>query len=300
MKREALRHPKLDELVEAWKVDRPTAIGLLTLLFDFVADYTPRGDVGKFSNHAIATKSEWKGDPDDFISALVDGGWVDADPEHRLVMHDWHEHCPNWVRAKLKKAGRWFVTGLKTDLKSGLQSLLPTKPNQTKPNDRRCAPGGATEIGGVGPADGGGGGLAANAAGDVAAADEGGGGSFLEWGKTCDPVQLLNDLCAELNVRTTQQADACWRAACLKSAGVLADSCIPGTLAAIADVRPRSLARFIYGAIRKRSGMDPDRFDFCWARCPPLPPKKKSTPPPSENPTAADRATANGRQEGAA
>lgn len=113
MKQDALEHPKTLELADKLGVELPTAVGYLEFLWAFVGKLTPTGAVGKYSNAVIADKARWRGKPAVFVQALIDTGFLDEDTEHRLLVHDWSEHCPNWVRAKLKKAGLNFA------LKSG-------------------------------------------------------------------------------------------------------------------------------------------------------------------------------------
>lgn len=117
MKLEALDHPKTMELATQLEVELPTAIGYLELFWAFVAKKTPRGDVGKWSDGVIASACMWRGKASQFVQALVSARFVDADADHRLLVHDWPQHCPNWVRAKLKKDGVEFAlkSVLKTD-----------------------------------------------------------------------------------------------------------------------------------------------------------------------------------------
>jgi len=110
MKMGAKRHPKLDELRTRLNCSRPTAIGYLELLWDGVSEFAISGNVGKFSDGVIAKWCDWEGDASEFVSALVVSGWLDSHETHRLVVHDWHQHCPNWVRSKLKRSGLKFAS----------------------------------------------------------------------------------------------------------------------------------------------------------------------------------------------
>jgi hypothetical protein len=110
LKLDALDHPKTMDLADRLGVELPTAIGYLELLWAFTGKKTPQGDIGKWSDAVVAAACHWRGKPSDFVQALTEARFVDADPEHRLIVHDWHEHCPNWVRAKLKKDGTPFAT----------------------------------------------------------------------------------------------------------------------------------------------------------------------------------------------
>ncbi len=109
MKRDAYTHPKTLDLASRLDISRAHAIGLLTLLWDFTAAYAPQGDIGRHRNGAIARACDWTGDPDEFVGHLVAAGWVDTCDEHRLRIHDWPEHCENWVRAKVGRLGKSFL-----------------------------------------------------------------------------------------------------------------------------------------------------------------------------------------------
>lgn len=109
MKLDALESPKLHSLSARLSVSRPTAIGHLELLWAFTGKHAPQGNIGKWDNGAIARACDWLGDPDVFIDALVESRFVDLDESFRLTVHDWSDHAPGWVRAKLKKVGLTFV-----------------------------------------------------------------------------------------------------------------------------------------------------------------------------------------------
>lgn len=103
MKLDALDHPKTWDLIATLEVSRATAIGHLELFWHFVAKHAPRGNVGRFPDAAIARWCEWSGDPQKFVNGLLKCGFMDESPVHRFLVHDWPEHCPNWVRAQLSK-----------------------------------------------------------------------------------------------------------------------------------------------------------------------------------------------------
>lgn len=109
MKREAFRHPKLLDLSVRLSCSRPEAIGFLQLLWDFTAEYAIQGDIGKHSNGSISKACDWTGNPDDFVRALVESGWMDEDDEYRLLVHDWADHCERWVKLKMDKIGKDFI-----------------------------------------------------------------------------------------------------------------------------------------------------------------------------------------------
>jgi len=112
MKRDALNHPKMLDFASRLDIQRSHAIGMLTLLFDFTSQYAPQGDIGKHRDGAIARACEWMGNADEFVTALVESGWIDksATPGVRLRVHDWPEHCEQWVKLKLTKLKLDFLS----------------------------------------------------------------------------------------------------------------------------------------------------------------------------------------------
>lgn len=133
MKIGALDHPKTIELSAQLGVCLPQAIGHLELLWAFVAQKTPQGNIGKWSDSVIAHAAQWTCDPSLFVQSLIESGFFDEDENYRILVHDWADHCPNWVRAKLKKEGKGFLSGdLSADLRKDLTSHY--KPSQAKPS----------------------------------------------------------------------------------------------------------------------------------------------------------------------
>ncbi|MBE3119733.1 MAG: hypothetical protein IMZ50_13395, partial [Candidatus Atribacteria bacterium] len=109
MKRGTPDHPKMHDLRAALGIPIYSAVGLLELLWHFTAKYAERGDLGRHSNEAIARAVGWRGRPDKLVNALVACRWVDADPVHRLLVHDWQAHADEGVRKNLKNHGAYFL-----------------------------------------------------------------------------------------------------------------------------------------------------------------------------------------------
>jgi hypothetical protein len=108
MKREAYRHPKLFDLAAKLGISRAAAIGHLELLWDWTGDVAPQGDIGKWPDTAIAGAADWTGDPSSFVDALVSARWLDRSNDFRLVIHDWPDHCQEWIRKKLFRSKSGF------------------------------------------------------------------------------------------------------------------------------------------------------------------------------------------------
>jgi hypothetical protein len=113
MKREAIGHTKIKRLCRKLRVPHYAAIGILESLWHMTALESPQGNIGKLSNEDIAFGIDWKESEDDLINALVQSKWLDAHPEHRLIVHDWHEHCDDYVDMKVARSTLFYANGAK-------------------------------------------------------------------------------------------------------------------------------------------------------------------------------------------
>lgn len=110
-------HPKTAHLKSLLKCGRGQAVGYIELLWHFTAKFTPRGDVGKYSDETIEAWIEWEGEPGALIDALVTTHWIDEakapryNPEFRLVVHDWSEHADDLVNTEVARTCRTFCDG---------------------------------------------------------------------------------------------------------------------------------------------------------------------------------------------
>lgn len=111
MKRSALAHTKLRRLVRALGVPTYAAVGILEMLWHLTAREAPQGNIGKLEDADIADAVGWLDCPDRLISSLIEAGWLDESREHRLLVHDWHEHADDAVKKNLQRAKLPFLTG---------------------------------------------------------------------------------------------------------------------------------------------------------------------------------------------
>lgn len=109
MRRGGPKHPKIADLAADLGIPKAYAVGLLECLWHWVDYYAPRGDVGRYGDAAIADAAGWDGEPAAFVAALVRWHWLDADPTHRLLVHDWHHHADQYTRRRLATLGTWFI-----------------------------------------------------------------------------------------------------------------------------------------------------------------------------------------------
>lgn len=139
MKQGTLHHRKIKRLMRALRIERLVAVGILESLWNVTADspHTRQGNIGCLSDEDIAEDIAWQDAPERLVAALCETGWLDKSPEHRLVIHDWHIHAPNWVKGLLKRAGLPFLTD--HQLSGGLsptpitQDLPPAKTGSKTP-----------------------------------------------------------------------------------------------------------------------------------------------------------------------
>lgn len=110
MKRGTTRHPKLLDLCSQLHCYRPTAIGYLTLLWEFAAEYAQPGDVGRYGEKRLEAACGWRGKRGELIRAMYHSGWLDLAGEVWSV-HDWSEHCEESVHRWLHRHKMKFVVG---------------------------------------------------------------------------------------------------------------------------------------------------------------------------------------------
>lgn len=115
MKRGTIQHPKMHHLAELLNPDGEPdiarAVGTLTALWEFTSQYAPQGDVGKFTDRHIERACYWRGTPGTLVALLVASGWLDNEAAHRLVVHDWADHCEGIVHSLLARRHEFFASG---------------------------------------------------------------------------------------------------------------------------------------------------------------------------------------------
>lgn len=147
MKLNTLDHPKTLDLCDRLNAGLAQTLGHLTLLWAFTARKSPRGDVGKWTDGAIARACDWQGDSAAFVNALVESGYLDRDDEYRLLVHDWPDHAERWVKASLKNLNQTFIvrttgpTTVETTGPTDDATPCPDLPSPAKPKARarKCA-----------------------------------------------------------------------------------------------------------------------------------------------------------------
>ncbi len=101
MKKTTISHIKFELLASLLGLTRWETVGILETLWQFCQFHAYDGDLTKFGPQMIAAWFGWKSEPEKLIDALVDSKWIDR-IDNRLVVHDWNDHAPNWVKGALK------------------------------------------------------------------------------------------------------------------------------------------------------------------------------------------------------
>jgi len=105
-------------------------IGILEGLWILTANSANDGAIGKFSDMEIAAWLEWQGDSEELIESLVVAGFLDRCQENRLVVHDWAEHCPAYVKGNMGKHKKSFAV-VKQPPKDVAKDVTKESPNET-------------------------------------------------------------------------------------------------------------------------------------------------------------------------
>lgn len=121
-------------------------IGTLELLWASTIANAPDGAIGVLSDEEIAAECDWDGEPEVLIEALVGTGWVDRCPVHRLVIHDWEDHCPTFIRGNFKSAERSFAKAHSGENGDSKPPAKPSAKDVAKGDAKDGAKGGAKDV----------------------------------------------------------------------------------------------------------------------------------------------------------
>lgn len=116
MKRDALQSVKLAEFAAAAKIPRSHAAGILISVWQFASRESPDGDLTRLTPAALGQMvDDTVVDRDaqellgaDTFALLAATRWIDPHPynHNAYVIHDWLEHCENYVLKRLVRLGR--------------------------------------------------------------------------------------------------------------------------------------------------------------------------------------------------
>lgn len=139
MKQGTIQHRKFLRLKHSLGLRNWQATGLLESLWQFTALNADDGQLTpRCTPEDIARSLEWEAaDFSRVIDALVDAGWIDRTPEGDLLIHDWADHMPDFLRERLRKRKERHLSVFVPDSHG---TVGTTKPNPTQPSQAQPAP----------------------------------------------------------------------------------------------------------------------------------------------------------------
>lgn len=97
------------DLAKRLEIPLAHAVGIMEMIWHWAGQNTPEGDIGIAADREIAAAADWEGKTSQLIEGLVSSGWLDPDPDHRLIIHDWPDHADNAVKKFLDRGGKTFL-----------------------------------------------------------------------------------------------------------------------------------------------------------------------------------------------
>ena len=141
------RHRKTLKTAGRLSVDRHKLIGHLHELWWWALDNVGvDGKLAEMTPFEIGLAAQWDGDHDEFVRALIDGGFID-DHGGCLALHDWYDYAGKLIerrlqerersqqrRAQAKKEAKQDAKPTKGQPADDHRSTVGTVPNRTVPN----------------------------------------------------------------------------------------------------------------------------------------------------------------------
>tara|TARA_Y100000310_G_scaffold50965_2_gene47052 strand:- start:9920 stop:10684 length:765 start_codon:yes stop_codon:yes gene_type:complete len=100
-----IRHRKILALGRSLSVTRTSAVGHMVSFWCWALDNAPGGLLASESDEAIATGADWDGEPEAFVEAVVEAGFIDREGG-ALHIHDWHDYAGKLVAKRRLDADR--------------------------------------------------------------------------------------------------------------------------------------------------------------------------------------------------
>ena len=106
MKQGTTTLPKFTSLKKRLNLPQYAVVGLLESVWMLTCQTADDGDLSKHSHQEIADYADYDGSATELIEAMVETRWLDRNGE-QLMVHDWDEHCPKYVKdRKMKREQR--------------------------------------------------------------------------------------------------------------------------------------------------------------------------------------------------
>ena len=127
-------HPKFADLKAILKQPKGSTIGWLETMWHFTGRFTPQGNIGKYTDAQIEAWLEWNGIPGELMAAFIKAKWIDVDPVHRLLVHDWPQHADKATKNALNRSHQTFCTpGVRTEIPKVAEIDHPSRLPEPEP-----------------------------------------------------------------------------------------------------------------------------------------------------------------------
>lgn len=94
--------------------------GVLQSIWDFTSRECLDGSLDAFDFEELCVAIEWPQErAEELQAALIKWRWIDETSSHGLVVHDWAQHCPSWVKKRAERGGVTLLSG--SNRKNGRQ-----------------------------------------------------------------------------------------------------------------------------------------------------------------------------------
>jgi DnaD and phage-associated domain len=109
---ELATHPKTKRAARALGISLPTLTGHLHFLWWWCLKYAQDGDLSQFDSQDIADAASWEGDPDQFVTALLECGpgdsfgFLEKADDGSLSVHDWLDYAGRLIDKRVANAER--------------------------------------------------------------------------------------------------------------------------------------------------------------------------------------------------
>jgi len=119
-------------------IDEMYAAAHMIRLWTWALDNAQDGDLSGLPPKVISFGAGWKGDPDAFVHAAIQAGWIDQEGD-RLVLHDWYDYAGRLIEKREANKERARKSRERNAQRArnvrATNEDVAQLPNHTKPND---------------------------------------------------------------------------------------------------------------------------------------------------------------------
>ena len=127
-------HRKIVSAGHLLNVPRMSLIGHMVCLWTWALDNAESGNLTGLSPEVIALGAQWVGDPDAFVNALIQVGFLDQ-TQNQLRIHDWNDYAGRLIARRIADRERKRSLRLSARNPGDVRrKSAPTVPNLTVPN----------------------------------------------------------------------------------------------------------------------------------------------------------------------